>query len=64
MRGKGALWLTLAAGAAMLALYLAYPLTGDDYAYANTFRTVDGFDGPWPLERFYRWYPFHWLRAR
>lgn len=63
MRGKGALWLTLAAGAAMLALYLAYPLTGDDYAYANTFRTVDGFDGPWPLERFYRWYPFHWLRA-
>ncbi|MDE6125496.1 MAG: hypothetical protein K2G30_00930, partial [Muribaculaceae bacterium] len=44
-------------------LYLLFPLTGDDYGYMGTFRTVDGFDGAWPLERLWRWYPFHWLHA-
>ncbi len=44
-------------------LYLLFPLTGDDYAYMGSFRTIDGFDGPWPMSKLYRWYPFHWLHA-
>ena len=46
-----------------LVLYLLFPLTGDDYGYMGAFRTVDGFDGPWPLERLWRWFPFHWLHS-
>lgn len=56
-------WLSGALGALIFALYLLYPLTGDDYSYMGTFRTVDGFDGPWGLAQLYRWFPFHWLHV-
>ncbi len=56
-------WLAAALAALILALYLLFPLTGDDYGYMGSFRTINGFDGPWPLSRFYRWFPFHWLHA-
>ncbi|MDE7142606.1 MAG: hypothetical protein K2O33_06920 [Muribaculaceae bacterium] len=42
-------------------LYLLFPLTGDDYGYMGTFRTVDGFDGAWPLKRLRRRSPVPWL---
>lgn len=64
MRRPSTASLTAAAIAlAVFILYLLFPLTGDDYGYMGAFRTIDGFDGPWPLERLYRWYPFHWLHA-
>ena len=62
-RANGAALLTGVLAVLATALYLLFPLTGDDYGYMGSFRTIDGFDGPWPLERLWRWFPFHWLHA-
>lgn len=62
-RPSPAAWLAATLALLTFGLYLLFPLTGDDYAYMGTFRTIDGFDGVWPLGKLYRWYPFHWLHA-
>ena len=55
------LWLL---AAAWIAAYEAAPYFADDWGYIFTFRSARGAgEGFWPLDRAWRWVPFHWLHT-
>ena len=57
-------YLVAAVTIVMVAAYLVYPYAVDDWGYMSTFRSAAGIgDGAWPLDRAWRWMPFHWLHV-
>lgn len=49
---------------AWIVFYEAAPYYSDDWGYMLTFRSSEGpGTGYWPLERIWRWFPFHWLHS-
>lgn len=50
--------------AAWIVFYEVAPYYSDDWGYMLTFRSSEGpGTGFWPLERIWRWFPFHWLHS-